>query len=236
MNNATVNQLRAFLLVAIALFSLRAQGQNCDTYFPTKNNAFFETTHYNAKNDKVESRVETRIVEQNSSDGIFRAKATATFYDAKGKSGGSSEYDLSCNNGEFHMDMRSFLSPQQVQGMENMEMTVNGTDMVFPANPSVGQSLPDASVTLTGAMNGMTIMNLSVEITNRKVVAKETMTTPAGSYDCIVIEEDANRKVMGMNIATHSKSWYSIGAGMIKNESYRNGKLEGYSLLTKLQF
>ena len=74
-------------------------------------------------------------------------------------------------------------------------------------------------------------MNISVTISDRKVVAEETLNTPAGEFDCAVLEQTVSTKMM-MSIIMESKEWYTPGVGMIKSESYRKGKLTGYSLLT----
>ena len=210
--------------------------QNCESYYPMRNNATFEITHYNEK-DKVTSVVKTTVTEKESSPTRVVATANSTVYDGKGKETTTMSYDVACENGDFKMDMRAFGMPnqQQMQGIENIEIKIESQDMVFPKNLTVGMALPDASLHMTGTMNGMQIMNNTTTVTNRKVTGKEDVTTPAGTFSCIVVEEDSHVEAgMGMKFDSHGKSWYSIGVGMVKSEYYRNGKKEGYSLLTKL--
>ena len=60
------------------------------------------------------------------------------------------------------------------------------------------------------------------------------MTCPAGTFDCIQLSQKVALK-MGINIEAYSKEWYAEDIGMVRSESYtKNGKLTGYSLLTKL--
>jgi hypothetical protein len=198
-----------------------------------KNGASFEITHYSDK-DKVTSIVKTTIVEKSRDGGNLVVTANAESMDAKGKEVNKFSYDVTCGGGDFKMDMRSMGMSNQMQGVEGIEMKIESEDMVFPKNMAVGTSLPDAHMQMTGTMNGMTIMNTSVAITNRKVTAKESMTTPAGTFSCMVIEEDSETKMMGMTIAGHSKSWYALGVGMVRNESSSKGKPSGYSVLTKI--
>jgi hypothetical protein len=234
MKISVITRLGLALLWLALIATPVVKAQECDSYYPMKEGTSYELSYFNPKNDKLESRTSTKISDVTWTNNLYNATATATTFDAKGRESATFAYQMQCENGEFRMDMRSYLNPAQMGGMENMDVTVDGTDLVFHANVDVGQTLPDASVSMKGAMNGMTIMNLNVQITNRKVTARETYTTPAGTFECVIIEEDATSNVMGMSIVTHSKSWYSKGAGMVRNESWRNGKMEGYALLTKL--
>ncbi|HEX2899760.1 MAG TPA: hypothetical protein VHS96_08580, partial [Bacteroidia bacterium] len=111
---------------------------------------------------------------------------------------------------------------------------IEAEDMVFPKGLAVGTALPDAGMTMTASMSGMTVMSTKIRVFNRKVTGKESLTTAAGTFSCIVIEEDVESQMMGMNVQTHTKSWYSLGVGMVRTESSRNGKLDGYSVLTKI--
>ncbi len=209
------------------------QAQDCEAYFPVKNGAVFEITHYSDK-DKVTSVVKTTILEKSRDGGTLVVTANAQSMDGKGKEVNQFSYDVTCGGGDFKMDMRSMGGSNQMAAIEGIEMKIESEDMVFPKNMGVGMSLPDAHMHMTGTMNGMTIMNTSIAITNRKVTGKESMTTPAGTFSCIVIEEDSETKSMGMTFTGHSKSWYALGVGMVRNESSSKGKPSGYSILTKI--
>lgn len=224
------------LLISAFLFGglLKVQAQDCQAYFPMKTGTAMEMSHYNDK-DKLQSTVETTITEKESNAGKVVATANTIFKDAKGKQTTTGSYEMSCENGEFSMDMRGMAPAQSSPAMENMEMKIEADQVSFPSNMTVGMSLPDAKMTITAQMNGTTIMSNTTTMTNRKVVAQETITTPAGTYSCVVIEADYKTTMMGMNMDSHGKSWYSKGAGLVRSESWRNGKLEGYSLLTKLK-
>jgi hypothetical protein len=76
-----------------------------------------------------------------------------------------------------------------------------------------------------------------VKIFNRKVEAKEDITTPAGNFTCYKISYDmeSSTKVMGMNNKVNLKGvdYVSEGTGVVKTESYnKKGSLSSYSLLT----
>ena len=76
---------------------------------------------------------------------------------------------------------------------------------------------------------------MSVETTDRKVIGKETITTPAGSFNCFVITSTTDMK-MGMSQRSTSKQWITEKVGTVKSENYdKNGKISGSSLLTKFE-
>lgn len=221
----------------VASFGLgTALAQNCEAYFPMKKGASFELTHYDSKG-KVSSVGTTTITEETPTAMGATVTAHAISKDAKGKELASVDYTVACNGDEFHMDMRGMSLGTQMnnmQGVEGVSVEIEATEMVFPTGLAVGSSLPDASMSMKTTMNGMALMSTNIKIINRKVTAKESKTTPAGTFDCIVIEEDTETQVMGMNNVSHSKAWYSRGAGLVRQELYSKGKMDGYSELTQL--
>jgi hypothetical protein len=225
---------RFFIPLFVSLFAFQTlQAQDCEAYFPMKTGAMFELSSYNDK-DKLQTVTTTTITEKESSADRIVSTAHAVVKDAKGKESSSVDYDVTCSEGAFKMDMRAFMSSQTMpQGLEGMEMHIEADEMAFPKGLSVGASLPDASFTMKATMNGMALMNTTMKSVNRKVVAKESVTTPAGTFDCIVIESDNQGSSMGMNFTSHSKSWFSLGVGMVRQESSRNGKMDSYEVLTK---
>lgn len=236
MKTRQFTQLLAAGAMAVTLGLGTAKAQDCEAYFPMKNGASFEFSHYNDKG-KLETSNTSTITAESGNAFASTVKVHAVTKDAKGKEIASTDYTVACTNGEFHMDMRAMSMGSQQQSMQNVEgmtMEIDATDMVFPTGLAVGASLPDASMTMKATMNGMTIMNNTTHVTNRKVTAKESKTTPAGTFDCVVIEEDIDMKVMGMNVSSHSKAWYSLGVGMVRQETTSKGKSNGYSELTKI--
>ena len=78
-----------------------------------------------------------------------------------------------------------------------------------------------------------------MNITGRTVGDKESINVPAGAYNAFKINQDMEMqtKAMGMNMpATRIQTveYFVPGVGMVRSESYRNGKLMSYSVLNKL--
>ncbi len=96
------------------------------------------------------------------------------------------------------------------------------TGAVLPANMKPGDVLPsaDAKVTILG-------LRYSVKVTERKVLRYETITTPAGTFDCIVISEHKVEKAPAYRRETTALSWYADGIGYVRHDTYnKNMHLE----------
>ncbi|MBE0641630.1 MAG: hypothetical protein IH599_06305 [Bacteroidales bacterium] len=118
--------------------------------------------------------------------------------------------------------------------LEGMEMEVSGDELEIPEKLSVGQTLDDGEIVIKVMNQGMAMMNMAVKVFNRKVEAKEKITTPAGSFDCYKLSYDVESKVM-LKISSKGEEWIAEGIGVVKTATYsKAGKLTGYSLITAI--
>ena len=82
--------------------------------------------------------------------------------------------------------------------------------------------------------------DVNMEITNRKVEQQETLSLPAGSFDCYKITYATTIKVkmMGIGFPIHMQvtEWFAPKLGrMVKSETYtKNGKLAGTTQLESI--
>jgi hypothetical protein len=84
--------------------------------------------------------------------------------------------------------------------------------------------------------SGITMVNMDVTINNRKVLAKEKITTSAGTFDCYKISYETESRTRMITVNTKGMEWISEGVGVVKTETYnKKDKLTGYSLLTKFE-
>jgi hypothetical protein len=226
---------KTILLIVVAAFGLGpiiAQN-NCSRYYPLDEGSSFQYTLYNKKG-KEDGTTEYSVSNVKDEGGETTATFKMSFTDSKGKNNFSSEYDIVCTGEGIKIDHMSILPTQMISQYEDMdlEMDISGTDIELPNDLSVGQQLADANVSCKMSMSGIK-MNISVDQIDRKVEKQETITTPAGTFDCYVLSETTKSKTMGANIEIYSKTWLAEGIGMIKNEVYKkNGDLQSRSELT----
>lgn len=111
-----------------------------------------------------------------------------------------------------------------------LSLATEGGGFVLPKRLAVGLELPTGEVTVD--MNGLKIKQ---DITFHKVVAKEELTVPAGTYECYVVERQYTAKMLGMKVAGSMKTWYARGIGTVKMETYdKKGKLSSSQILTSV--
>lgn len=100
------------------------------------------------------------------------------------------------------------------------KITSTGGESTLPSDMAQGD-------TLTSVYASVKALGLTMKITviHRQVLKKETIRTPAGEFDCIVIRERKVEKGMGRNRHTIADTWYSKGTGMVRHDTY-NPELE----------
>lgn len=215
-------------IICTVLVSFFALGQDaCNTYFPFEEGVKFQMTNFNKKGKK-ESTVDYRITEIKNSVATMEAKIA----DDKGKEVTTTTYDIACNDDAISIDFKSMMSPEMFKQYKDMDIDMSGTNIEFPNVLKVGQTLKDAQFVMTMNMAGMN-MNMTIDMVNRTVEAKETVTTPAGTFDCFVISYDSKMK-MGVKHTYKIKEWIAPNVGIVKTASYnKKDKLISYSELTK---
>ena len=221
-----------YFLSMFFVLSLSAQN-TCSTFYPMIEGASYQYSMYNKK-DKLEGTTNYLVSEVNDTNGNTTATMQLTYADAKGKNTFESDYGISCVGDGIKIDFKSLFPSQMEQQYQdmNVDMDITGNDIQLPNKLSVGQNLEDANINVNMSMSGIK-MKIAVNTTDRTVAAKESVTTPAGTFDCYVITSNISSKAMMSNIKMSDKLWLSEGVGIVKQESYsKKGKLESRMVLT----
>ena len=230
---ANLSSFSSLMVLALLLLSEPANAQLCNDFFPIKEGVRMEYTMY-GKKGKVEGTQwqEFRNVKE-TSDGV-ETEVHLGFSDAKGKNPFESSYKMTCEGNTVRIDYESLLSAQMLQQYGDAEAEITGTDVEWPSNLEPGMELPDANVAMKISMGGMN-MNMQVDITDRKVEKVETITVPAGSFECYVIYSNSYSKMMMVNQNFPSRSWLAKGVGVVKTESYnKKGKVINTMVLSAM--
>lgn len=196
-----------FLLLATLLFTANTAvaQSSCSKYYPMIDGALLQYTSYDKKG-KEEGQIDYKVTNVNGSGDNITATMVMEISDQKGNTF-SSDYDITCDGNVVRIDFKSLMNEQMLSQMGEMEMDITGTDMELPNNLSVGQELPDSNVNVKMKMSGVMNMNMDVETINRKVEKQESVTTPAGTFDCYVIYSETRTKMMMSNQTMPSRVW-----------------------------
>lgn len=222
----------AVMSILMILPTILIFGQDCKFYYPKTEGAKLEYTSYDSKDKITGSSIQT-IKDLEETGGVTSALIEVQSFDKKGKDLGSKEYTVKCENGVYSVDMKSFMDPATLAAYEGMDIKVNSDNLQIPANLNIGDELGDGKLEIVVYSEGIKIMGMLTEITQRKVDSKEEITTEAGTFDCYKITYTITVKTM-FSVRMEAAEWIADGVGTVKSETYSRGKTMGYTLLTGL--
>lgn len=224
----------SILLTLSSLTTVTTAQSDCSAFFTLEKGAMWEINHYNKKGVLSSvSAQEVGVVEM--LDGSWEAQVQQKIKDDKGNIMTEGNYRLKCKDGTVFFDVADMLNPEMKEGLGEMEMSITGDALQLPSKLTVGQTLPDGYTEIKAGPQGVTIMTLRFEMTDRKVEAKESVTVPAGKFDCYKITYTLNTKTILPKSFT-SAIWYSEKVGMVKSETYdKKGNLDSRSELARFK-
>ncbi len=173
-----------------------------------------------AKGKKETSSSITKIVSVTESNGTYNVTQTISVYEDDVEIIGPMTVTSVISKGNVSMALAG-----------GAAVEVSSSVPVIPANLEVGKELGcgDVVVNVGGIQTTQTI-------TSHKVVAREELTTSAGTFDCYVVEQHYTAKVLFVKADGIQKIWYARGIGNVKTEVYdAKGKLASIQTLTSFK-
>ncbi|MCQ2181866.1 MAG: hypothetical protein MJY89_00450 [Bacteroidales bacterium] len=205
--------MRRFVFIFQLL--LLAFGANAGSpYFATREGTVMSYVRRNASEDKVVWKYTVSVNEVHP-DGI---DFTYDFH----RPGGGQMYGGPLNmfmsldeDGNISMDVAATVKNFVHNIFPQKEIWSEGGETQIPSSMRPGDVLPDvrAKARVLG-------MNYNVDINGRSVLRSETISTPAGTFDCLVVEEHKVESGLGRNRDIRTLTWYSAGIGEVRHESY----------------
>jgi hypothetical protein len=227
--------------VATLLLFSSAFSQNCSGYYYLSNSSVVMTT-YDKKGDES-GKVTYTISDINKSGDGITANFTSEMVNEKGKSLTKGSGKVKCNGGNLFIDAKASMPQEQMGAYKDMDIKADEVFIEYPAGLSSGQSLKDANFKMNVINKGTAFSTITMDQTNRKVEGKESITSPAGTWECWKISYDGRFRATvggpaGIGIPFNFKSteWFAPGFGIVKTETYnKNGKLVGSTLITAVK-
>ena len=195
--------MKSFTLLLLTLFLGTGFAQtDCSPYVPVSIGSKWEITNYSPKaKETCKSSYELIGKEETDSGIVFTIKTIS--YDKKGKESLSNEFQSFCIDGKFKIDMAFRMNNGAMQTTDDMDIDMDASDFEIPTmNTNTGESLKDASLVVKASMNSIQMFNMTILITERKVEAKEEKSTPAGTFECLVLYQKISTKIM-MNMVAY---------------------------------
>jgi hypothetical protein len=210
------------LSLAILLFTgCYCFSQNCSDYYFLQNNKTIEMTVSNKK-EKETGKLIYVISNVEKKGSMTLATVNSDFVDKNGKPISKATNIIQCDNGNLMMDMKMFIPSAQQAQMGDISATGTASYLEYPANMKEGDALKEASFAMDFKSQSGLGGHMSIDMTNRKVQGKETVTTPAGTWNCFKITYHSKMIFkMGIGIPMNADvtEWYAPGFGVVKTES-----------------
>ena len=158
----------------------------------------------------------TKITSATGSDGNYTVSQTITLY-----VNGNQMF----NPMNITTTVKEGYASVALGGGAAIDMT---TDVpLIPPRLAVGLELATGTIEIN--MGGI---KTSQEIHTHKVVGREELTTPAGTFDCYIVEQTYTAKMAFIKAKGSQKVWYARGIGNVKTETYdKRGKLSTQQIL-----
>lgn len=177
----------------------------------------------------------TKIISVKNEGGMTVANAAATDTNRVNNRITNTKYSYKCDGKNIYFDLANMMH----SGSQMPNATIEASNLEYPIAVSAGQTLPDATGTMSFEKNGKKT-NMIYHYKERKVAGKEKITTPAGSWDCYKISNRVDvevdfpgmsdktkemMKAMTNRMQSTGVTWFCPDFGIVKFEMYQNGKL-----------
>lgn len=213
-------EIRRFttLWILLLLCVAEVSGQSPEPYFCNRENLSLEYTRTTVDGE-VKWYHTMRIGEIKPYGDTTVIEYTSHILDHKGKpyyGETPAELEAVINGGDVTLNVaQSVAAVFRTIFSKRTKITSTGGASSLPCDMAPGDTLPDvyASVKALG-------LTMRITVTERQVLRYETIDTPAGRFDCIVVREKKVEKGMGRNRHTVADTWYSRGVGMVRHDTH----------------
>ncbi|MBR4842969.1 MAG: hypothetical protein IK006_07750 [Bacteroidaceae bacterium] len=116
-----------------------------------------------------------------------------------------------------------------IKARVGLNATGSGAVSVLPADMQPGDTLPPVV-----AQTKVGPLTYNVKVSERKVLREETLTVPAGTFRCMVVEEHKVESGPGHHRDVINLTWYSKGIGYVRHDTYIKGVKDTSEILQSI--
>ena len=130
-------------------------------------------------------------------------------------------------NGVVGMDFGATVKAIIQNVFPKARISYSGDVALMPANMDVGDILPDSHCAVK-----VSAFTYYIDVTERVVLRKEQLTTPAGTFDCVVVREHKVEEGPMHHGDFWSDTWYAPGIGYVRHDTFdKRMRLESIEIL-----
>ncbi len=242
-NNASESGKNPSTPPSSSVKTTEGSGSGCASLIFFRKGVVIEATSYNAEGKEVSKQL-TNVLDISEKDGSTIAHVRGEDIQSGSEKKTAMEYNYRCDGKNIYMDIASAFRTME----KNADASFTSTEIEYPISIREGQSLPDVAGTMTAEKNGKKT-TMTFQYKNRKVGKMESVTTPAGTWNCYPVSTDVTMemdipgmsdkvkemmKAMQDNMKSSTTTWFAPDFGIVKMEMYQNGKLQSRNEVTKV--
>lgn len=229
---------QSILFLLFTGLSIATMANDCDFYIPFKVNNGIEYQSFNHR-DRLQGSQKVTVLKVEENAGEMIATMQSESFDQRNRELFQSEFMVKCKGNQIMIDIQSLLDPNMMQGFQGMEMEIESSDIILPGKLTVGQTLPEAEMKMKVFTSGMAISDITLSMANRTVDGMESITVPAGTFECYKISYDLLTETRSMGIPMRIKAkvieYHAPNQGVVRTENYDDrDRLQGYTVLSKV--
>ncbi|MBR5935778.1 MAG: hypothetical protein IKZ89_06470 [Bacteroidaceae bacterium] len=224
---SVVQKMRIMLLLCVlALWSTNMFAQG---YFLERSDITLEYVRRDASDGSFRWRHKVRVIDETHSGNHTKYTTESVFTKQSGKplyrSNVIETTWVENGTGNLRLDIGEAMA-SYIKARTGVSATGSGVLSSLPADIEPGDTLlPVVAQAKVGPLTYSVIVN------NRKVLRRETIKVPAGTFDCIVVAENKHETGPGHNRNVYNVTWYCKGVGYVRHDTYVKGVLDTSEIL-----
>lgn len=223
------------LLFALVISSITGYAQCTNPFYEFKKGTKIFMQNFDGEN-QLQGKTETEVKDVTSIVNGFKTTVAIKVYDKDEKLISEGSYGMECDNGIVKLDLSSFIPTKSLMAFGDMKVKIEMEEMEIPAKLYPGQELKDASLTIS-TVNSPFALSMRVDMLNRKVEKTQTVTTPAGKFECFKLTYDMVIDFMMGSMTMKNVQFITEKLGAVRTETYDDeDKLLNYTILQKVEY
>jgi hypothetical protein len=202
---------KILLLLVSLVITARLFAQDCSEFVYMQKGKTIETTGY-SQGGGVMFKTINHVLDVSTTGGTTVATVETEHFDKNGQSKGKKTVTFKCNGGSFFFDMSAM-------GGASDNIKFSASNMEYPANMKVGDHLKDIDMKMEYTRPGNPPREMNAKITDRQVLGKESITTPAGTWNALKITYQTKIDMPGMPMTMPPQTtteWYVPNFGIVQ--------------------
>ena len=217
---------KLFVLAAVLMFSCAALCAQDYQMMPNQGKNMIYKVVSSAMGNEIVMYVTQKVQEADASSVTLAMTASST---ERGQ-GQTSSIKYNIEGGNYVISLQDALAENLAQFGGNFEIIESSGMLGYPIALTPETEMEGAKMKIKVSMQGMELV-MDLAIQDRKAAGEESITTPAGTFECLKFTENQTVTVMGQQQVTNITYWYGKGVGLVKQSTEAMGGMVSAELV-----